>query len=475
MPRKRNLRYSLRGQRKNTKPGEALLLRVLLSTAIASQRAAHGGPVIARRHALALRRAGVQVSVAAPDGGDARVDGDIEVHGYRASVPKPLHFPGHRPNRAAADSLAALIDRLRPDILYDVHGPAWAVDAAAQARLPVVSMVGDYAWYCRRTFLVDSRLQRCSGPGSMAKCFSCLNRHYSPQRRLVHIALKHASHLGVPIGDVMPGRLASLRLWDAVQESEGYVSQVRGKVDVFVVGDAQAEDFFVAHGVPRGRLVRIAQCLPREALVARRADGDSPRTAARPLRIAFVGRPAADKGIHVLARAFEELPAGLAAELWIVHAEDARRESVEPHFREARRFRSMLEAGRVRLFQPQSNDEVLRLMARADVGIVPSIAFESPSLALLEFVAQGTPVIRSESRGMDHVIQDRVNGRTFPYGDAVALRGILAEVCADPGMLERWRDALPRIGADDDYARSLIAIFARLGAQPTVAQENAHS
>jgi glycosyltransferase involved in cell wall biosynthesis len=91
--------------------------------------------------------------------------------------------------------------------------------------------------------------------------------------------------------------------------------------------------------------------------------------------------------------------------------------------------------------------------------VVPSIAYESPSLAMLEFVAQGTPVIRSESRGMDHVITDGVNGRTFPYGDAPALAAILRDLAADPSPLEAWRAALPPVASDDQYAARLAQVF----------------
>jgi glycosyltransferase involved in cell wall biosynthesis len=448
-------------------------LRVLLSTATASQTAAHGGPVIASRQAAALRRAGIEVCVAAPDTGDTQAQDDPHTHVYRALRPKPFHFPGHRPNQLGCDSLTGLMERADPDVLYDVHGPAWAIDAAVGRRIPVVSMIGDYAWYCRRNFLVDSRLHRCSGPESIAKCFACVNEQYSPQRRMAHIAVRQASRVGIPVNRGLSGRLASLRLWDAVDESEAYLTRLRAKVDCFVIGDAQAQAFFLRQGVPRERLARIAQCLPEDVLRSKRSHLKAPAAPARALRIAFVGRPSEEKGIQVIARAIEGLSPEHAVELWVVHKDHARREALARFFKEARRLDAMLESGRVKLFRPESHDQVLDLMAAADVGVVPSIAYESPSLALLEFVAQGTPVIRSESRGMDHVIQDGINGRTFPYGDWRALRDIVAQTCARPDIINAWRMALPRIGADDDYAHALIAIFARVTGHSTSMRESA--
>jgi glycosyltransferase involved in cell wall biosynthesis len=229
-------------------------------------------------------------------------------------------------------------------------------------------------------------------------------------------------------------------------------------VDRFVVGDAQAREFFAANGVPRDKLVEIAQGLPAGALVRRARTPGAPGRD-RPLRLCFVGRPHADKGIHVLARAFDLLPRELALELEIVHSTLATPEIVRPRFPSARRFDADLASGRIRLVRPRAQDEVFEAMARADVGIVPSIAYESPSLAMLEFAAQGTPVVRSESRGMEHVIRDGVNGRTFPYGDAEALAAVIRDIAARPEVLEPWAGALPRIPGDDEYAARLEQVF----------------
>lgn len=449
-------------------------MKVLLSTSIASASAGHGGPVVAKRHAQALAGQGLRVCVAAPESSYAPAYGAIRLETYQTSSTKPLHFPGHRPNAKAVDALKRIIGEFGPDLLYDVHGPAWALEAAAASRVPVVSMIGDYAWFCRQSFLVDSDLRRCSGPESLGKCFSCLNGSYSPQRRVAHIALKRAAHMGIPLDRAMAGRLASLRLWAAVEQSDAYVAKLRASVACFVIGDRHAEAFFLAHGISRARMALIAQCLPQDALVERRAAAQNARPPIdRALRVGFVGRPNLDKGIHVLARAFEALPKSAPIELWIVHAELATRELVEPHFNCVASFRAALESGRIKLLRPQSDEELYRIMASVDVGAVPSLAFESPSLVMLEFVAQRTPIVRSESAGMEHVIQDGINGKTFPYGDWEALRRVLLEILERPAVLDQWRAALPRVGSDAEYARELIRVFERVTTRKRVSFEEA--
>ena len=436
-------------------------MRVLVSTLIVSPTAAHGGPVIAARQASALARLGIEVRTAAPVTEDAPESAAIER--YSPASMRYGHFLDKRPDPQGLSALAGAIERFRPHVLYDVHGPLWAVDAAARSGVPVVSMVGDYGWFCRRIFLVDAWNRRCSGPESHAKCFACLNRTYSAKRRFANVALKHAASLGVRAPKRADWRFASFFLWEALQEAEGYVASMREKVDRFVVGDRQSRAFMLGHGIAEEKLHSIPQCLPEGALhVRRKPMGEDTPSTARPLKVAYVGRLQAEKGLHVLARAFDAVPDSVPIELWIIQSRLAWPGEIEPLFPDAARFRAWLARGRIKLFRPATSEELFELMASADVGVIPSLAYESPSLVLLEFVAQRTPIVRSESAGMDHVIQDGVNGRTFPYGDWQALKAALMEILARPALLDAWRGKLPQIGSDEHYARELADLFAQV-------------
>lgn len=420
-------------------------LRVLLSTLVASDSAVHGGPVVAWRHALALAKVGAEVHLVAPEIAIELAPQLFKVERYSSSGPNG-QFVTRRPDAQAVLGIAAIIDRFKPHLVYDVHGPAWAVDAAANRGVPIVSMVGDYGWFCRlNSCLVDSKSKRCSGPDSTAKCFQCANRRQRVRWRALNTLL-----------------MAKSSLWSEIAESQDYCAAMLEKVTAFVIGDLQAERVFREHGVEPRKLIRLAQGLPDELLIARRSDDGKVPGIDRPIRIGFVARLHPEKGFHVLAKAFESLAQEPNVELWIAHSEYAKPDIVERHFADRRRFRSHLRSGRVRLFQPRSREELLRTMAEMDVGVVPSLAYESPSLALLEFVSQKTPVIRSESDGMSHVIQDSINGRTFSYGDSEALATVLRDLIAEPALLMQWREKLPAIGSDVNYARQLLEHFTQL-------------
>ncbi len=71
-----------------------------------------------------------------------------------------------------------------------------------------------------------------------------------------------------------------------------------------------------------------------------------------------------------------------------------------------------------------------------DAVVVPSIAFESLPLVVLEAMACAKAVIGSRIAGIPEVVQDGVSGALFEPGDAIALRGLLERTSAD--QLASW-------------------------------------
>jgi glycosyltransferase involved in cell wall biosynthesis len=434
-------------------------MKVLVSARRSSARAVHGGPIIARRQAQALSRLGAEVVLMAPEPPEEPAIGPVRVLGYAGSSGQPAYLAMLRPDGTALAALEETLAREQPDVLYDVSGPAWPIDGAARLGIPVVSMVGDYNWYCARSFRVDSSLRRCSGPDSVDKCFACETRRHPLKRRVLQQGIRRIERLaGGTLAHI--GRIAPYRVWHDLHDARAYLDRLRQVVRCFVVGDREARRFFESHGVASERIAWLPQALPADALLARRVDDEPAEfSARRPLRIGFVGRLDEEKGFPVLARAFESLAESLPVELWVVHRDDATPEKVRTAFADAARLERSFASGRVRLSRPEASGEVYGIMARMDVGVVPSIAYESPSLALLEFAAQGTPVVRSESDGMSHVIQDGVNGRTFPYGNSAALATVLAELSRDAAIVASYRRRLPLIADDSAYAAALLDIL----------------
>ena len=71
-----------------------------------------------------------------------------------------------------------------------------------------------------------------------------------------------------------------------------------------------------------------------------------------------------------------------------------------------------------------------------DAVVVPSVAYESLPLVVLEAMACGKAVIASRIAGIPEVVEDGVTGRLFEPGDADALRALLADTSTE--TLAAW-------------------------------------
>jgi glycosyltransferase involved in cell wall biosynthesis len=129
----------------------------------------------------------------------------------------------------------------------------------------------------------------------------------------------------------------------------------------------------------------------------------------RPLRVLFVGALSQRKGIGYLLDAIEML--GPLVELTLV----GRRIAANPRVNAA--------CDRWQWFESLTHSEVLELMLRADVLVLPSLA-EGCALVVLEALACGLPVIVTPNTGSLEFVRDGHEGFVVPIcsADAIADR-----------------------------------------------------
>jgi phosphatidylinositol alpha 1,6-mannosyltransferase len=145
--------------------------------------------------------------------------------------------------------------------------------------------------------------------------------------------------------------------------------------------------------------------------------------------VLFVGRLDQEKRVDELIRAFAALPADLPAQLEII-GDGGRREEWTVLAREA----GLGERVRFRGFV--SEEELVEAYARAAVFCMPSIA-ELQSLATLEAMAAGTPVVVADAMALPHLVRPGRNGWLFQPGEVPELTTRLAALLADPALRKR--------------------------------------
>jgi phosphatidylinositol alpha-mannosyltransferase len=165
-------------------------------------------------------------------------------------------------------------------------------------------------------------------------------------------------------------------------------------------------------------------------------------------------------------RAFEALRAHVPARLTIVGASES---EVLP---------LLVDRTAVTVLGRVSDAEKRAALERADVLAAPSLGGESFGMVLTEAFAAGTPVVASDIPGYRDVVEDGVDGRLVPRGDATALAETLRELALAPERtaalgaaagVSAERYAWPKVAAQvvDAYAD------ARAGPRPATVAERA--
>ncbi len=164
--------------------------------------------------------------------------------------------------------------------------------------------------------------------------------------------------------------------------------------------------------------------------------------------IVFVGRVTSEKQIDKLIKALAELDPSLDAKLEIVGGG----ELINPLKALAK---SLGIADRVH-FAGYATDEYLRNeLSRATVFAMPSIA-ELQSIATMEAMASGLPVVAADAMALPHLVHDGENGFLFEPGNVAEIAARLTDVLTMPEeQLQRFKRESLKIVEAHDIQRTL--------------------
>ena len=171
-------------------------------------------------------------------------------------------------------------------------------------------------------------------------------------------------------------------------------------------------------------------------------------------RIVFCGRITGEKMLQDLVEAVARLPKDLAAQLDLVGEGDQRRALEQLAQR-------LGVADRVHFPGRVSDEELRRILSRATMFAMPSTA-ELQSIATMEAMASGLPVVAADAMALPHLVKDGENGHLFPPRDVDALTDRLERVLRMPQEeREVMQRASLRLLAPHDIDTT-ISIFERL-------------
>jgi len=363
------------------------------------------------RHVLnlsdALARRGHQVTVATqllP--GTAPVetlDSGVTVHRFASTAMRlattysdarrPHHLPV--PDPALTRSLAALIERERPDV---VHAHNWIVNSAVAVRrsggrhpFRLVLTLHDYSNVC-----ATKRMMRdgspCAGP-SLSRCLPCASRNYGP-------VVGTATAVAVPV----------MRRWKS-HAVDHVVSVSNAVADRNGVAASPVPSSVIPNFVPD----HFAD-LPDATAVA--VDDDLPAGEF----LFFAGDLRRDKGVPTLLDAYAGLGPDRPPLIMV-----GRRSSDVP---------AELPGG-VRISEQWAHPKVMTAFQRCTLAVLPSTWPDPCPTTVLEAMASGRPVITTRTGGMVDMVEDGVSGILVPPGDSRALAEAMRLLLADPVLRAR--------------------------------------
>ena len=137
-------------------------------------------------------------------------------------------------------------------------------------------------------------------------------------------------------------------------------------------------------------------------------------------RLLFVGRLTTEKHIDVVLRALARLDPALAVTFDVVGGGD-QRAKLEALAQQ------LGVADRVTFHGHASEEELRALYSRASVFAIASIA-ELQSIATMEAMASGLPIVAADAVALPHLVHDGENGYLFEPGDVEQLTARLTEV-----------------------------------------------
>ncbi len=164
-----------------------------------------------------------------------------------------------------------------------------------------------------------------------------------------------------------------------------------------------------------------------------------------PPELLYIGRLEYEKGVHEAIAALPRIRRTHPGTTLTIAGDGTQQDWLVEVARKHKVLKTVHFAGLV------DHDELLRLMRRADVAVLPS-HYEPFGIAALEAAAAGIPLVTSNVGGLGEAVIDGETGVSFPPRDVTALAAAVRRVLDDPvAAQQRAIAARERLTSDFDW------------------------
>jgi len=417
-------------------------------------------------HALAqeLSRRSVRSVIAAPGTTThAYTLGDLRVRRFAVSPSLNLREVYGLGDSIAAEEFEKLLDDETPDLIH-MHAlsPAISVQLVrlVKAReIPTILTYHTPTVTCQRGTMMRWGQDICDGSLNVAQCAPCVLQSAGLPRLVAEQVGRLPPAVGRWLGEhrLQGGIWTALRMTDLVRIRHETFRELASGVDHFVAVCNWVHDVLRINGIPAEKISLSRQGINLRSEESKELEKFVPSDPAGKLRLAFVGRFDATKGLHVLIDAIRVLPElNVVLDVFgIGHgqaSEEYRRKMID------------LADGdnRINFCMPIRPDGVISRLRQYDFLAVPSQWLETGPLVVLEAFAAGTPVLGSAVGGLKEIVRDGVDGLLIELNKVNGWGDTLCRLAQSTEMRAKLRRGVRPPRTSREVADDMVNIYERV-------------
>jgi glycosyltransferase involved in cell wall biosynthesis len=400
---------------------------------------------------------GLTVAIAAPASENAEYFHDgIPVHRFRISASLPLGDLYGEGDPAAAEAFGEILRKMAPDIVH-LHAFTSGVSlrlvrAARRANVSVVFTYHTPTVTCDRGTLLLWGSEICDGIMDVHRCARCgLHALGLPKPASWLIgSLPSSAAEALGAAGLSGGAWTALRMTELSRLRRRAASALFAESSRVVAVCEWVKELLQRNGVPEEKIALCRQGLAHPP----RARETQPKATGLPLRIAFLGRLDAVKGLDILLDALQLAPdLPIALDIFAVSQSDI-----------ARRLKTALLARtghdpRVTFHEPIAPHLVVERLLAYDALAVPSRWMETGPMVVYEAFAAGTPVVGSRLGGIAELVEHEKNGLLVAEPTAPAWAAALQRLVREPALLPALKRGIGPVRTMQDVAGEMRPVY----------------
>ena len=323
------------------------------------------------------------------------------------------------------------------------------VEAVYALKIPIVLSFHLSVYTCMKGSLVYMDTEKCDGEIRIRRCTDCVYHSKNMKGVKAQLLLSVSMaffHKGINAVGLNNSIGTALGFPFVIGKIKTDLQRLSVFAEKIVVLAEWYKNILEKNQVPPEKIVCIKQGLTNENAYIPTVETTGP-----PLKVVFLGRISALKGLHLLIDAVNQLPAEKI--ILTIYGQEAGDNYAAECKRKTMGKGNILWKGTI------DSDRVVPALSTQHLLCLPSTFSEMSPLVIQEAFAAGIPVLASDVYGNAEQIQDGVNGWLFDFNNSTSLAEKLRLLFNDLSLIEKAKHQLPVPGHFKDIASKHFKIY----------------